>query len=88
MGQAEERMVAGMTLAKVIELVEEASQSLPGTVHEHTELGTDGVWDSLSMVMFMGLVEEEIGIELTAEDMESSLTPRDLTDAIARRTGR
>jgi acyl carrier protein len=83
-----ERIAISMIASRVIELIEESTQSVPGTLHEETELACTGVWDSMSMVMFIGLVQEETGVELKAEDMQSCATPAQLTNAIARRARR
>jgi acyl carrier protein len=86
--QRRERIAISMIASRVIELIEESTQSVPGTLQEETELTDTGVWDSMSMVMFIGLVLEETGVELKAEDMQSCATPGQLRMAIARRAQR
>ena len=77
-----------MRVSRVIELIEESTQSEPGTIHESTRLLESGAWDSMSMVMFMGSVFDEAGVNLTDDEMRECATPVDLAEAIAKRIGR
>jgi acyl carrier protein len=77
-----------MDLAWVLDRIEEATQSLPGTITADTALEDTEVWDSMSMLMFAGLVEEEVGVELTGDDITSCRTPTDLLDAVRRHLAR
>ena len=72
-------------LTRVIELLEEATQSVPGTIDARTEMAATSVWDSLSKVEFITLVMAVTGIELAADDLENAGTPAELTDVIAGR---
>ena len=79
---------AVMTVAWVVELIEESTQSIPGTIVETTDLEAMDEWDSLSMVMFISLVDEEVGVELDADDIQAGGTPLKLLAAIADRVRR
>lgn len=71
----------------VITLLEEATQSLPGTIELDCDLRTLDGWDSMGMVMFMGLLNERAGAELTVHELRSCETPRELARKIAEKRG-
>ena len=58
-------------LETVAKLIEEATQSLPGAVGADTQLGALDGWDSMGMVVFMGLVREQSGVELTVHELRA-----------------
>lgn len=74
-----------MTVARVVELLEASTRSIPGTLTATTELAATPVWDSLSRVEFMSLVEWNSGVELTSEDLDQSGSAEDLAAVIGRR---
>jgi acyl carrier protein len=76
-----------MDITRVVTLVEDATQSVAGSLGPTTLLDSE-VWDSMSRVLFMSLVEDEAGVELTADDMEKCATPQDLQAAIVARSPR
>jgi acyl carrier protein len=76
-----------MESGQVVLLIEDATQSVPGTIDPTTVLDCQ-VWDSMSMVAFMARVEEELGVELTADDMAACRTPNELAAAITEKAVR
>lgn len=66
----------------VIATLEEATQSLPGAIAAETDLsGLDG-WDSMGMVMFMGIVAEEHEVELSVHDLRTCTRASELFELI------
>jgi acyl carrier protein len=74
-------------VSRVIELLEEATQSVPGAIEPDTDLPATTLWDSLSQVEFVTTVASLTGIELGAEDLEGVATPEQLVAAIERKAG-
>jgi len=73
-------------IQKTVELIEEATQALPGSVAADTPLGSLDGWDSMGMVIFLGLVKEEIDVELKVHDLRACTdcsAVRDLVQRIA-----
>lgn len=71
--------------AKTIELLEEATQLPEGSLKANTEfVGLSG-WDSMGMVMFIGLVLEHLQVELTVNDLRESPSVQDMAQRIAGR---
>lgn len=69
----------------VMQILEEATQSLPGTVERDCDLRTLDGWDSMGMVMFMGLLDERAGVELTVHELRACETPRSLARKVAEK---
>lgn len=63
--------------------LEDATQSLPGSIRPETELKTLEGWDSLAFVSFIAAVQDRFGVDLTAEDLLSSQTVADLNTLLA-----
>ena len=80
-------MPAGSLSAdQVLPLIEEAIQATPGKIAHETVLeGLDG-WDSMGMVLFMGLVHERTGVELSVYELRGCATARALADLVSGRT--
>lgn len=66
-------------------LLEEATLSDPGTVQPAAELAELEGWDSMGMVMFITLVTERYGVELTVHDLRDSPTAEALGARIGER---
>lgn len=64
--------------AVVVELLEEATMSDPGAIRPNASLLDHEGWDSMGMVMFISLVKERFGIELSAHDLRESTTAESL----------
>jgi acyl carrier protein len=74
-----------MTATDVVALLEEAIQAEPGKLQPASTLeGLDG-WDSMGMVLFMGLVQERAGIELSVYDVRGCATPAAIARLIEER---
>ncbi|HKE01138.1 MAG TPA: acyl carrier protein [Planctomycetota bacterium] len=76
-----------MQAADVVSLLEEATQSVAGRVTEESHLEALDGWDSMGMVMFVGLVQDRTGVELTVYELRGCDTPRALSKLIASRLG-
>jgi acyl carrier protein len=70
---------------EVVDLLEEATQALAGSIPLDARLEHVNGWDSMGMVMFMGLVRDRSGIELSVHDLKGCATPAELALAIAER---
>lgn len=70
---------------EVLVFLEEATQALPGSVQAPTRLLDLSGWDSMGMVMFMGLVRDKCGVELSVYDLRECANAADLARAIERR---
>lgn len=77
---------ARLDTSRIIKLIEAATQSVPGRIDASTRIDDPDLWDSLSVVQFMSLVQDETGLELTLEDLAGCATPQQLAEAIARLT--
>ena len=72
--------------SEVVQWLEEAIQALPGTLTPQTQLeGFEG-WDSMGMVLFMGLVHERSGHELSVYEVRACQTPAALAALVRRRS--
>jgi acyl carrier protein len=74
-----------LSIDDVIAFLEEATQSLPGTLRGPTRLLDLSGWDSMGMVMFMGLVRDKCGVELSVYDLRECATVAELAGAVERR---
>ena len=75
---------ATSTNEHVRRLLEEATQADPGTLVSSTELKEHEGWDSLGAVMFIGLVQEHLGVELSVGDLRACATVADLEACVCR----
>jgi acyl carrier protein len=65
-------------LERTLLLLDEATNAAPGTLTGEVVLRDMAGWDSIGMVMFIGLVQRELGIELSVYDLHESRTVNDL----------
>jgi acyl carrier protein len=65
-------------------LLEEATQADPGTLVPSTVLKEHEGWDSLGAVMFIGLVQEHLGVALSVGDLRACATVADLEGCVGR----
>ena len=73
------------TRARVLALIEEATQSEPGSLQRDSLLTALAGWDSMGMVMFMGLVLETFEVELSVFDLRECTTPAELAQCVSVR---
>lgn len=52
-------------------ILEETTQSLPGTIDEDTDLGGLDGWDSMGIVIFIDAIQARAGIELAVHDLRA-----------------
>lgn len=71
-----------ITVQGVARLLAEAIQAAPGQVEAGTLLEGLGGWDSMGMVNFIWLVEQETGVKLRVRDLRTCPTPSSLTRLI------
>jgi acyl carrier protein len=67
--------------------LEDATQSIPGTVHPHTVLKTLDGWDSLAFVSFSTAVGDRFGVRLSSDDLLACDTVADLHDLLLGKAG-
>ena len=65
----------------VIELLEEATMCEAGDIAADAALSEVPGWDSMGMVMFIGLITERFGVELSSHDIRECET----AEALAQR---
>ena len=63
---------------RALELLEEATQAEAGDTPQGQVLKEMEGWDSMGMVLFIGLVTEHLGVELSVHDLRESATAADL----------
>ena len=68
--------------AKVQALLEEATQALEGSLSTEQVLRELDGWDSMGMVMFIGLVQRNLSVELSVHDLHESETVADLLERV------
>ena len=73
------------TRARVLAFIEEATQAEPGSLERDSLLTALAGWDSMGMVMFMGLVLETFEVELSVFDLRECTTPAELAECVAVR---
>ncbi len=73
------------TPAKVIELLEEATQTPPGQIAAATVLEDFNGWDSMGMVTFIALVDSYCGVTIRVQDLQRCPTPAALAQLIQAR---
>jgi hypothetical protein len=74
-----------VTIEDVRLMLEDATQSLPGSIGPHCEIQALDGWDSMGMVMFMGLVHDQCGLELSVHDLRECETLEQLVHLITER---
>lgn len=74
------------TLERVVELLEEATQTPPGQITAATVLEDFNGWDSMGMVTFIALVDSHCGVALRTQDLLRCPTPAALAELIQSRT--
>jgi acyl carrier protein len=78
-------MSTSVSLEEIIDLLEEATLSLPSSIAADTDLRSLSNLDSIGFVSFVGLVSSLIGVELIASDFQGCNTPRDLHAVVVRK---
>ena len=78
-------MAQTLTEKEILAFLEEATQSLPGSLAAATDLRALEGWDSMGMVMFMGLVHEKGGTELSVHDLRECESASALAQLVAAR---
>ncbi|MBJ01934.1 MAG: hypothetical protein CMK00_03590 [Planctomycetes bacterium] len=79
-------MTSSITIEQTVSMLEEATLSNPGAVSSDSSLAQLDGWDSMGMVVFMGLVKEQLGVELVVHDLRGCATPaavRELVEKVA-----
>lgn len=71
-----------ITVQAVARFLEEAIQAPRGQVEAETVLAGLGGWDSMGMVNFVWLIEQQTGVKLRVRDLRCCPTPRSLTQFI------
>jgi len=79
--------MTGPASESVVELLEEATLSDPGAIDAEESLHEVEGWDSMGMVMFISLVGEKFGVELTVHDLRDCSTATALANRIAELVG-
>ncbi len=79
--------MARLETTDVARMVEEATQSVAGSVEPDVELGTLDGWDSMGLVIFVELVRERVAVELAVHDLRACATCADVRDLIERQRG-
>ena len=59
------------TIEQLNAMIEEATQALPDTVTSATDLGSLDGWDSMGLVIFIDLVQTQVGIEIAVHDLRA-----------------
>lgn len=76
--------MARLESSEVARMVEEATQSVAGTVLADMELGRLDGWDSMGLVIFVELTRERAGVELAVHDLRACATCEAIRDLIER----
>jgi acyl carrier protein len=67
-----------MNTKEFIEKVEKSIDLNLGTIDLNDNLDKCGYWDSMSYIIFLALVEQELGLKLPAKDVEDCETINEL----------
>jgi acyl carrier protein len=70
---------------RVLRWIEEATQSPDRSLGLDSDLTAVDGWDSMGMVMFIGLVTDQTGVDLAAQDFRTATTPRAIAQLIESR---
>jgi acyl carrier protein len=73
--------------SRILELFEEATQAPEGTLSRDLVLKDMEGWDSMGMVMFIGLVQQYLTVELSVHDLRDSGTIAELAARIMEKGG-
>lgn len=73
--------------ARVRAMLEEATAADPGTLAPDQVLKELEGWDSLGVVMFIGLVLEHLGVEISVHEIRECVHVRDLQARLLERVG-
>lgn len=71
--------------ARVRAMLEEATQADPGTLGPNQVLKELEGWDSLGVVMFIGLVLEHLGVEISVHEIRECARVSDLEARLLER---
>jgi len=71
-------------LARVVSMIEEATQAIPDSVDPECTLGDLGGWDSMGLVIFIELVQNETGVQLAVHELRACATPGELVALIQK----
>lgn len=72
------------TIEQLTGMIEEATQALPGTVASETDLGSLDGWDSMGLVIFIDLVQTQLGVEVAVHDLRACSHPPEVLALIER----
>jgi acyl carrier protein len=70
--------------ARVREMLEEATQAEPGSLSSAQVLKELEGWDSLGVVMFIGLVLEHFALEISVHEIRDCVTVAELEARLAK----
>ena len=73
-----------MTLQDLITMLEDATQSLPGSIVAGTYLKGVSGWDSMGVVSFVEEISEALNIELDSEAVGACVTVSELHEVVTR----
>ncbi len=77
---------APIDLARIVSMIEDATQSIPGTIHGETRLDDPDLWDSLSVLELLEQLSAETDVELRMDELATCVTPAQLLDEVERRS--
>ncbi len=69
-------------LGQVVAMIEEATQAIPGSVATDCRLGDLSGWDSMGLVIFIELVQNETGAQLAVHELRACASPAELVTLI------
>lgn len=67
-----------LQLSELTQMIEEATQALPGSVSAETDLGSLDGWDSMGLVIFIDLAQSKAGVEVAVHDLRACAKPPDV----------
>ncbi len=73
--------------SKVRAMLEESTQAAAGSLESSQVLKELDGWDSLGVVMFIGLVLEQLSVELSVHELRDCARIADLEALVAARVG-
>lgn len=71
-------------LGQVVSMIEEATQAIPGSVATDCRLGDLSGWDSMGLVIFIELVQNETGVQLAVHELRACAIPAELVTLIEK----
>ena len=63
-------------------IIEETTQSLPGSVTAETDLAALDGWDSMGVVLFIDEIQSRAGVEVAVHDLRACSRSTDLLNLI------